>query len=112
MDISRWHVRWRCLGPLLAGWFNLNYRPRKHWIIWLIPTRVCIPVVLFMTLTHVAYKFLRKSNFIDPSALSGIYITEITELYIAVFFAYYTASMYKRLSQAPNMADRDIIIGP
>jgi len=100
------------LAPLLAGWFKLNYRPVKHWIIWLIPTRICIAVVLFMTITHVVLKFLRANKIIDTSTLWGIRIPEVTELYISFFFAYYAASMYKRLSQTPNIADPNVIIGP
>ena len=100
------------LAPLFAGWLKLPYRPAKHWIIWLIPTRICIAVTLFMAMSHVILKYLRANDIINTSTIWGIRIPEVTELYIAFFFAYYAASMYKRMTQTPNLKDRDLIIGP
>jgi len=59
---------------MLANSMKLNYRPAKHWIIWLIPTRICVEVALFSALSHVVLKILRKNDFVDTSTIIGIRI--------------------------------------
>ncbi len=102
-----------CLAiPIPALVKRHDYRPARHWFYWLIPTRVCIPVVLLIIVGHLVAKALRGSGAISDWDGIGIRIPENTELHISILFVLYTASMWTRMRQCDSLDKPGLVIGP
>ncbi len=107
----KWALVWAMLlagavAPFLVKLTGkLFYSPRR-WFAWLAPTIVCLPVSIIVFVGHVAYKHARKTGAMPEVASPDLRLAETIELYIALFFALYAASLWFRLRQ---VAQRDAV---
>lgn len=104
-----WRLTWMStvlFGGALPLW--LRWRPipqwlQRHWLLWLIPTVVCVPAAAVQLLIHAAARLVTHTGF-SAGAGPGINLNEAAELYLAIFLLIYAASLHlrlRRLTQAP-----------
>jgi hypothetical protein len=101
------------LGGVLAVLsllLRVRWRRNWGWFVWLVPTRVCVAttvvaVAFYWVVRHYAQQGLETEDLFDFE------MREVVELYIAVFFFVYAASLACRLRQVrgPDVPD---VIGP
>lgn len=95
--------------PLTFRWRKSIYSAVEHWISWLFPTTVCVPVGLIVFVSHIS----SKNGFLDTAAVeAGLSLRESTELYISIFFLIYVASLYIRMKSSNAGKGQERVIGP
>jgi hypothetical protein len=97
------------LGALVSG---VSYRPRFHWIVWLIPTRAGFTAASVAFLVHMFVKNPAWFGLTRNKELHDIRLAETTELYVAIFLAVYALSLYRRLRSVAGLPDDRLIVGP
>lgn len=98
--------------PLITMAMKKNFRPIVHWFIWMLPTRVCMPIAILIAVGHISIKYLRKTGMVETSTFWDIRAPEVTELHLAFFFFFYVYSMYIRMKQTDDLQAENLIIGP